>query len=551
MRETKTFDRELWDKGTRAEMDLPNEYPYIKNMQQYGGGALGPRSGWKAFLRVTSSTPNTYAVFCAPFYYGGSPRDCIVVASTDGLDMYQVLADADPAGTLMATLVTGINSTSVWRISDTQWLIGNYLYLFRQDSVGAKPYGITRTAMDTTIATEFGYSAFALAGGVPFAGRAFYWGNANTTGTDPYGEERRLYYSDPYAFTTFTEGVATQYIQIDRPIKGAFVLSGAMYIYDTGGYWWKLDLNNSGDPQDGYLRIIGQGLTPKDPLAVALVDQTAFFFSDNGMLCAFDEDGLDDQTLGHLAPLRQAVTPKIGTGSDSKTNIIYLPWFDDTNSPTVGRAYVFQGGSWWYEERQNNQGLGIYTNVVHNDMIGNEESPTTRNSIIMHATRDFVASPYYHQIHTRTLDLDYPATQSDTYANDVDEEYVNGTAADTTGALGAIHLPRLHGEAHQFVRIQKVTVDCQYWKKSGTWPTATMTCTVVDANGGSHTGVSDLVTASLADTSIVTKAPGYVRIEFTFDSDPFTHWAEVRLTGIASLAIEQVHVDFELEQRLW
>jgi hypothetical protein len=553
MRETKTFDKELWSKGTRAEMDLPNDMPFIKNMHEYGGGALGPRSGWQALFSISSLTVDHRRVFAAPFYYSGTPMECVVTCSTNGVQLWQTSADADPVGTKYAEHTTSNATFSVHRISDTQWLIGSVLYDFRLDTLAAKPYAIVRTDVSATVNTEFGYTSTVLDGGVGFAGRAFYWGTALTSGTDTYGERRRLYYSDPYAFTSFTEGAATQYIQIDRPVQGAFVLNGAMYIWDSGDYWWKFELNNSGDPQDGYLRQIGQGFTPREDHGVAIVDQVAFFYADNGMLCAFDENGLDDQTLSHLAPLRQVVQPDLGVGEDSKANIIYMPWHDITDTTVgtgtqmLGKAYIFQGGRWWFEERTT-------TNTDFRDRFGilnNYTNVVGRDSLIMRAIRSFDNTNYRTEIHVRNLDLDSPAKETDTYSNDVDEEYVFNVVNDRTTHLGELRLPRLHGESNQFVRIAKVSVDCQYWKTAGTWPTAAMTCTVVDAAGTTHTGVGDLVAANLANTSTTTNAPGYVRIIYTFDSDPFTHFAEVRLTGIASLAIEQVHVDFEVETREW
>ena len=224
---------------------------------------------------------------------------------------------------------------------------------------------------------------------------------------------------------------------------------------------------------------------------------------------------------------------------DGSANMVWLPYKDgDSSTASHLEAFEFVNGNWW--------------NTVESDFLPSEfPQPAGAGINIGPAGVHWlvVANPslgdWY--ILTRDSSLDRPSKSDDTWSYTYDEVYLhadNGVVSSTTAGAGSVFLPRLQGVGvNDYVRINNITIDAQYWQVAAEYPDISVTVNVRD-HVTSQVIATDLVLGNVADAE-----PGNIRIKAPCPSLPFTPWSQVELSGINSLALEFVHIDYEVENR--
>jgi hypothetical protein len=557
-RQQKSFGPELWAQGSRGVESALGGGAYIENMQTYRSGLLGPRPKWKKLWTLANTSSGFPSRTWAWSGKGLEDSDGATPVPSDVIAL---------TGTLGLTAVNSAG-TAVWshgsdaytaprgfaRLGPYELSLGHkYYVLSTTDTSASRPHTPTRTA--STVASEYGYSDWIFGGAVVWANRAWYWGRDYTE----LASAGRMHYSDDHAWMTFS-GTGTQYFDIDGDIEGATVIGKDLYVWTVDGKYWRFSTN--GGPIEGLtITQAFEGRVPSGHGYQVLVDDVAFFLSHPGpqsTVVAQTSKGQDDEALRKLysgnGDEYGAVTAQLTTGS-SISNHIYIPYRGaDDNSPLQG--FVYYNGVWW-----NDTSLDFTTD----DPPASPVLPGTTSTIVglgsdldnygnmwmVHYHDESQTSPDPHiytlYAYTRDVCLERPSHVNDTWSTDTEEMYIDSVLTDLD-VSGTVKMPRLAGaNVNEYVRINAITIDAAYWKDAtDTYPTVRIVVKVRDQEGNLSTVTTDLSAGGLADA-----AGGPLRINGYTPGLPFTPWCEIELTDIDSLALEFVHVDFEVEDRKW
>jgi hypothetical protein len=550
-RQQKSFGPELWAQGTRGAESALSGGAYIENMQTYRSGLLGPRPKWNLLWGPMDVTSGGLIAYNTAFpgrgveVSTGLPvnSDLIVLTGLQGiLGINSAGTTVWDTGTILST-----NPSNYARLDTYTLYLGGIggmgQYEFTTASlVVARPHVPVTT--NSPISTEFGYSAWESArpdrGAIFWADRAWYWGTSH-----PDGTLGRMHYSDDHAFQTFS-GTGTQYFDMDGQIEGATVIGKDMYVWTLDGVYYRFSTN--GGPIEGLtITKAFEGSIPFNHGYQVLVDDVAFFMSNNGTqntVIAQTSKGQDDESLRKLYPGNgdeyNGFAAQPPTGS-SISNHVYIPYRGAaSNAPLQG--FVYYNGTWW-----NDTSLGFDTGT-RNIVAGiGSDLDTHGNMWLAHYYENAGGTAWTMYVYTRDVCLERPSHVNDTWSTDDEEMYVDEVLTDLD-VSGTVKMPRLAGaNVNEYVRINAITIDAEYWKDAtDTYPTVRIVVKVRDQEGNLSTVTTDLSAGGLADA-----AGGPLRINGYTPGLPFTPWCEIELTDIDSLALEFVHVDFEVEERKW
>ena len=545
----KSFGPELWAQGTRGSESGLLGKAYIENMHTYSSGLLGVRPKWKARWTHTGSTVYTrWGSFTG--YPGGTGqlgRGLIIAHGTGGLQTWGISKVSYWAD---ATDTPGTAGNSIDRMTETEWLVGDRVYEFVPVTTTFPGVGsVVPASAAVDLVTAYGYYAISSLNGLVWQGRAWYWCRYTMSATDESTIPRRMHYSDEYDWTTFTD--AGYFDLDDGPIWGAAVVGTDMLVWTYSGRFYRF-VSSGG----GVAAISVQEITPgrrqylDNMYYTAKVDGITFFLSQPGpvvTVTAVTQDGADDKSLSHLVADdnndRPTTIPLPAAGS-SVSNWVMLPYRQQTSVATITgpvKGFFYYNGAWWNEEVMDFDVDASDSVLWFGSKIDDDEC-----LLMVHNWATGGSPANYQYVYARDVSLNRPSRTSDALSTDDEEMYVDNVLTDV-GGKGSVFLPRLQGEStQQYVRVDKISIDAEYWKNSTSYADVAITVSVVDQEGNTNSFATDLVHADLA-----TGEPGYVRITAYTPGLPFTPWSEVRLTGIDAMAIEFVHVDFSVEDRAW
>ncbi len=230
-------------------------------------------------------------------------------------------------------------------IDETTFLIDDYLIDLTTVTTGT--YSITD--VQAAIVSAFSLLAASsrrMKGSCVHQGRAFYWGEHDDT--TPIFLPNRIYYSDAYAYATFSS--ATQFFDVDGEIQGAVSLGANLLIWTVNGEWFVLQ--GRGDPANGTLNSLGKGRIPGNLKRPARFDRRGIFLaSDITCMASVGEGGgIDDTTLEHIAfsgaskAYEDSGVNRVAAANSLENAVLQLG--DDVNGPT---AFHLANGAWTEE----------------------------------------------------------------------------------------------------------------------------------------------------------------------------------------------------------
>lgn len=543
----RTFGKEVWAQGTRGEGDPHGDRAFIENMHTYTDGALGIRSKWKMVWEDPSTEQYTnYSKVRGA--WNAAPSDFILRNGDDGVSVVRLSDDTE----LWSWSASTMNDTVANHFIDAQASLARVLFVFNQEGVAVPP--ATPTSTTIPIHTDYSYSSSSVVTALIWQGRAWYLVYGYDTGTAVIPISNRIIYTDLYDFDAFTD---SGYFDLDiDTLAGLVVVDNDLMTYNEDGRWFRLT-SGGGPVTSMSVTPWVDGRVPSEGRYIT-VDGATFFLSGpyyaDPRVTVVTSRGLDDESLKHLRPKAHYSAPdyvqmEIPAGS-SVNNCVWLPWRETTGVDTkAGKldlyGYVFYDGAWW-----NDKSLHLDVDTAGDyEIAGTTMDWDSEAIMVCWVTWNDGGGTYSTEAHmyTRDISLDRPSNNNDTWSDRAENTNVAGTNAEWSEfGQGKVILPRLAGEAHQYVRIRKVTVDFKYWQSTDIYADVSLDISVQDQEGNDTTFTKDNDLTALSDAT-----PGYLRVEASVDGMPFTPWCEVTLDGIDSLAIESVHVDYEIEDRAW
>jgi len=512
-RKTKQFGTSTWKKGSRGLLGpWATDQARIVDMRLALDGSLIPRPRFEEYIDLTSRTSNSAVVFPARYFDTSIPtyRDGYFIGDSTSCAFHlSGSASSFATGTGLAAVDT---NTTITQISGTQWLAGHWLI----DLKGTT--GITVTNVFTALEAAFepGTRTTTVNGSTVHQGRAFYWGTIYNA-SSVLEQANRIWYSDPYDYSVFTS--ATQFFDVDSDVEGCASVGSNLFIWTITGDWYVLQ--GRGDPADGTLNSLGKGRIPGLRRMAVRQDNALYFLaSDKSAIVRVTEGGLiDDTSLGRLGfdadgeiyISNLAPTPT----ASSLSNSIYVP-NDIPESDEFHARHLWNGC--WTEETLSGS-LSFTTSFV-----GTNESNNTE--MLAH----FVGGNWV--INQRQILAKGPI-------EDV------GAIVHAEEPEGVIGLPRIYDPMHP-VRVGRVIIDGRYWK-GGDYSNPTLGVTAVDGKGGTHTSETGPSADALATLPDGEGVPIRMVVQPASDGfTPWTHFVDLTIDSLFSIAIENVTVEYEV-----
>lgn len=352
-----SFGPDTWAKGTRGLTGAhATDMPKLQDCMLYRDGSLGPRPKWqtKLLTETDADFPSDETLFFAcPFRYIDTYYPGFIFIGPNQINWY------DEAGTLFAQRsgagsgVPGVTTRSkVTRIDTENWLVDNRVITLYDPGVSFVPHTIGAATVDLSV-----FGTINVYGSTIHQGRSFFWGLDVSFGFQRY--RNRVWYSDAYDYDLASS--ALQYFDVDGNIAGLVSLGSTLAIWTEQGDWYALQ--GVGNPANATLSKIGPQRIPPKLSQATRVDQTALFYSSDGMvMCTMDLGGeVDDLSLERLGINRSAynysesgTTPRMS--ANSLLNTITAP-----KSPL--HNVLASANGVWYEEQWGMTTYGIEPQV--------------------------------------------------------------------------------------------------------------------------------------------------------------------------------------------
>jgi hypothetical protein len=572
-RVTETYGPDLWRQGTRgAESAAVSQRAYLENMQVYRTGLLGPRP----WMRRQAT---------ADLLLTGFASSGAVVDSQRGIWLTKTAPDSSFPAELTAMVV--ITNDANVRMKINHWTgnggepgwstpsmvpnmlgVANDSYMGGMPLLSAKHEGPSRDkAIFGRDIVRFSHGAFMPytfnaardtwpATGMPdppdpTAGRVHqsrgFWWKPFTVSAGP--EATYVAYSNPYDYHQAAS--VAQYLQMDQKVFGVFPTGSTLLVVGLEGSWFSL--NGRGNPADATLLNEGRQRRPAHFQGVCEMDGDLYFIAQDRKTPVIVKQGgdLDDESLQHLhlpgffpGTLETMVFRGLASGI---TNCVFLPHCNYTNATTRQglNTLSFVNNVWttdWYTSYasdyafENNMDCAISPDGDHLVFASIGQIPTTDTVQVRFATRDVY--------------LGRPSKSSDRWSGRFETAAHFDSASDRVSYQGGtVALPRMPARDYEKNRVRNVIVDAVYWKDAAdAYAPVQVWCHVQDGNGNDTSLRSTYPPGGAAVAALPNAEGGPIRIEFSPDDGlPFTHFSEVRLQGIHSLAIERVIVEYEFD----
>ena len=517
------FGPETWRKGHRGKL-LPHatDKPFLENLQQWTNGHLGPRPWWQDTpVQLSALITQNARIIGANYSYGqtgGQGEPGILAVGSSEVEFYR---ESDNYATVYANNATGVpnvhKNSWVTQIDTFNWLVHDSLVL-SAGPAPAVPKTITVTSLATAVDSRFGGgAAIQTVGSTVHQGRSFIWGGMLSGST--VSAENRIYYSDAYAYTTFTS--ATQFFDVDGSVQGCMSLGSNLVIWTQEGRWYVLQ--GRGDPSLGTLNFVGFQRIPPPDMQPAHQDGSGVFLSaDGNAICQVNGSGaVDDTSLLYLGPnanpggyidLRDIPSPE----SSSLYNF--------TMVPTSNTEMLVQYEGVWYREKN-------VVAVFDDHQRGIQ--PQTGRLLLM----EWNTATSRWDVFFRTPVL--TGLDEDSLGNAFVAGFYETSAAQ-------LYLPRLSDPTKQ-IRVKRIVIDGQTWSGNGLFsPGAAVSVVVYDGKEGDATMVLGPESTPLASQPSRV-AP--VRIVATPpDMMPYTSFSDIKLENMKGIAIQTITVEVEISQ---
>ena len=551
-------------KGLNTSSDVAQDAYQSTNMQVYSNGTLGVRPWLKNWASTGfTASRNLNTDFKGMHWH---PYDSSVDSKTAGFLVLNVTTDTNyswkydiGAGTWSAasTFTSGY-STHV----DPEVGAGEDYTLVSAggESTFLTPQKVIYDAFATYSASANTFTAISFAtvsgfiprGSAVYKERVYYYGDVSTP--------VMIVYSDPAAHETITS--ASQFFNVgisqgtgNLGVIGAHALRDALMFFTEQGNWFAL---TGASPVTGSLRQVGQGSTPGyEPGGV--VFRNAIWYldkeaNDSGVHIATPQ-GVDSRTLDYVRPANDfgwedtRVEPLRGIAADGPDCLI-LPYLRNTS--TVG------GDGFQSIDLINNAwGHSSYWNTSLDSGGRGDEQATDLTVADISMVRDkymFVvtdeenvpsaASTQWAQLYSRDLFLDRPSGTADTYS--AKQEFVaNDAGGAAQNAAGHLKLAAYTPPTGEEVRVRSVTVDFDYWKDGTVYETPAFTVKTTTTGTGASSEADDTETATAFSGTALSGSKEFARKTFLMGDIAFGAQALVELTGIQSVAIHRIDVEYQ------
>jgi len=554
-------------KGLNTSGEVPQTAYQATNMQVYSNGTLGVRpwlKGWASTNFTASRNLDTdfKGMHWHPYDYqvGGestkTPGYLVLNTTTD--TTYSWKYDISAASWAASSTVTSgyKNHVDPETGAGQDYALtsagGESTFLTPQKVI-YDGYGTYSASADTFTAISFAtVSGFVPRGSAVYKERVYYYGDVSTP--------VMIVYSDPAAHETISS--ASQFFNIgisqgtgNLGVIGAYALRDAILFFTSQGNWFAL---TGASPLTGSLRQVGTGSIPAyEPggvvfrNAVWYLDKDA---NDSGVHISTPQ-GVDSRSLDYVRPANDfgwedtRVEPLRGIAADGPDCLI-LPYLRSTS--TAG------GDGFQSVDLVNNAwGHASYWNTSLDSGGRGDEQTTDLTVADVTMVRDkymFVvtdeenvpsaASTQWVQVYSRDLFLDRPSGSNDTYSGK--QEFVaNDAGGAAQNAAGHLKLAAYTPPTGEEVRVRSVTVDFDYWKDGTVYETPAFTVGVTTTGSGASTEADDSEAAAAFSGSSLSGSKEFARKTFTMGDHAFGAQALVELTGIQSVAIHRIDVEYQ------
>lgn len=543
-RKAQVFGPTTWIKGDRGLMRAhTTDMPKLINMRVYPNGYLGPRPKWleQEYDVAFADHSNSQRIgmdfrIGTGGLFGTVSSSGVLVIKSSLMEFYSV---AD--GTLIAEEdgTSDTPSVSVFTVpqfvdNDTLVYGGNVLTIGVEGS-NIEPYlrsDNAATNANTLFYSGSGTTVFAT--GIAHQGRVYYFGyhsasetiddpagSGGTEATTTYRNKNRLWYSDLYDYATFTDD--TQFIDFPFDINGAFSIGASLFIWGYYGDWFMLQ--GRGDPASGTLNYLGRLSRPAAQEYPVLYNRTGYFLSqDQRRLITFDESG--DMDIFSLAHLGIADEGRSLVSGSTRYQLVADPIQETLVMSSTDKDELVRGmyNGVWVEEDWS-------TIDEDYDAVGG-----LQYSVITSQSYEILTG--FDANTDSSADVMFRPTNLDHLA-----QTPNGETEAETGVVGTVRLP-LIVDPQETLRVERVLIDIEGERLTGEANPA-MTVTIERQDGTTL----DYELGPEADQLDFTAGGGRDKRRLQYqpsDMDRYTPRAEVILTDIERLAIEQVTVEYTL-----
>ena len=499
-----TYGLDLWSQGTRGVLTSASKQAFIENMQLYRDGTLGVRP----WLKHDATRSHEFPTALPEEYHGivCMIKDTLIHVTSDATD--KLVVNGVSYGTAAADVpstypVVGISTLPEYRVGKNR--ISNSLMALGQQQVEVvlNSFGNFSNLVQTAIT----HADFVGNAGVVHQGRLFTWsGNV-------------VYFSDAYDYVTGTS--AAQSFQVDSDVLGLWSIDSALLICGYDGRWYTL--LGRGNPEDGTLQSLGQSRAPRDQVEVVVVDGVLFFIS-NDHVCVMSGQGMDDRTLTHLVDVAIFESKVVASSTHNDIHLAHAPAIDTVH------AVQFVEDTW--------------TNVTYEGDVEDWSMSPESGVLYGVSTGEAASTNFASQVLKRDMQLNRPSGASDINSAKQEELADPDGVVTLSTVAGRVLLPRVHAPHKGYVRARGIQLDVRYWKATTEYQDVACTVKVLDGNNAETPVTLDLVHADLAAAE-----GGFLRIEGRFPETAYTHLFEIHIEGIQSMAIEEVHVQYEMNDR--
>ena len=511
-----TYDDNTWRKGTRGLAGAwATDRPHILNMRLAIDGSLVQRPWYRNSSDLTTRTSSDAIVFPARYYDTGLNiyrEGYFFSDSTSSAFYVHGSATAIATGTAIPNVT---RTTTKSQVGGTTWIVNDQ----QVELTGAGT--ITIVDAGAAIQSRFvvGTDVINVTGSAVHQGRAFYWGEEETSG-GLLIRANRIWYSDPYDYATFTS--ADQFFDVDSSIEGCQAVGANLYIWTGTGDWFVLQ--GRGNPADGTLNTVGLAPIPAKFSYVVRQDNSLYFLSaDKTKVVKVTEGGvIDDVSYGDIGFDASGELPSANGAlpptASSLQNSIYIPNDDDAGESDA----LHMLNHIWTEEELG----GILT--THFAIVGTSET-SSREMLAIYTGGRWI-------IYRREI-LAAAPTESPT-------SFIENPG-------GFVTLPRI-SDPMVATRVTRLIIDGRYWRGDGLGGSVGPYLDPA-MNVSAYDGYGNTTTFALGpdnmDLSTLPEGEGLpIRITAHPASDgvmPFSPFIDMTLGDIQSLTIERVRVEYE------
>ena len=543
--EKKTFGPTTWVLGDRGLLE-PHATSQAKliNLRVHPNGYLVPRQPWQDgdISFFSADFPAATTSFQAGWYDigdGSYTTGVLAVSPTDisfqTLDGTQIAAK-NGVGGLPTTMV---KNAWTWKAEGHQWGFNEWILTLKVPGTNIVPYVDTVDAKTDLLATIFGgLNSIEVYGSVLHQSRAFYWGayvetsnvfdyagSAALEATTSRTRKNELWYSDPNDYGTFTD--ETQFLRFDFDIAGAFSIGSSLFVWGDNGDWWVLQ--GRGDPEDGTFNYLGRFRIPAIGQQPVLMGDTGIFISSDDLtIVTFNEQGEFDQTGQQIYGLDNTAT-RYASSADmtqqTSSSVMNTVLIGDSQARNNGVIHRHRWNGIWTEENWDTLPITAITEDYEILSL-----PEENMEILL--VRNFGTGNWEAFQRSASVDI-HVASSNDPYETDMTSE---------------IHLP-LIVDPSDMVRVERVVIDITASNPSGVNdPTASVAVTMgSNIDHAFQMGPITAIDQDILDGS-ATEPPPLTRLEFTpTGMQPFTHRAEVKITDMRYVSVEQVTVHYSVD----